>query len=203
MSCRVLVVCTYVVASATAPLTWAAMPGAVPAELAGNVQSQNLVRHPNVREYQLIQQRNTLRVGLQSTAAGERAVAWLTSGILVRPRLTLLYRAVYDSVYEYTPTFRERDLRGRQPSRLAARDLDDLPRRALDAIKFAHELRAAHVDAALHGLPVRLRVGKQQIVWGEADFFRMLDRANPLDVSWHGAQELPPPAFGWDDLRIP
>jgi hypothetical protein len=31
----------------------------------------------------------------------------------------------------------------------------------------------------------------------------MLDRANPMDLSWHGSQELPPPAFGWDDLRIP
>jgi hypothetical protein len=205
MSCRFLaVVCLHVVISATAPSTDAAtMPGSTPIDLVGNLQSQNLVRHPNAREYQLIQQRNTLRVGLQSTTAGEQAVAWLTTDILTRPRLTLLYRAAYDSVYDYTPTFRERDLRGRKPSRLAARDLDDLPRRALDAIKLEHELRAAYVDAALHGLPIRLRVGKQQIVWGEADFFRMLDRANPLDLSWHGAQELPPPAFGWDELRIP
>jgi hypothetical protein len=205
MSWRFLaVVCLHVVISATAPSTDAStMPGAMPIDLVGNLQSQNLVRHPNAREYQLIQQRNTLRVGLQSTTAGEQAVAWLTTDILTRPRLTLLYRAAYDSVYDYTPTFRERDLRGRKPSRLAARDLDDLPRRALDAIKLEHELRAAYVDAALHGLPIRLRVGKQQIVWGEADFFRMLDRANPLDLSWHGAQELPPPAFGWDELRIP
>ena len=31
----------------------------------------------------------------------------------------------------------------------------------------------------------------------------MLDRANPLDVSWHYIMEIPPPSFGWDDLRIP
>jgi hypothetical protein len=31
----------------------------------------------------------------------------------------------------------------------------------------------------------------------------MLDRANPLDTSWHFVEEIPPPSFGWDDLRIP
>jgi len=44
---------------------------------------------------------------------------------------------------------------------------------------------------------LRLRVGKQQLVWGEADLFRMLDRANPLDTSWHFVEEVPPPSFGW------
>jgi hypothetical protein len=48
-----------------------------------------------------------------------------------------------------------------------------------------------------------VRAGRQQIVWGESDNFRMLDRANPLDLSWHLVQEIPPPAFGWDELRRP
>jgi hypothetical protein len=175
----------------------------LPLDVAASLQSQTLVRHPNAREYHLIQQRNALHLRLRSGTAAEQILERLTLAALRRPHLTLLYRAVYDSVYDSTPTFRERDLRGRKPSRLAARDLDDLPQRALNAIKFETELREAYVDAAVRGLPITLRAGKQQIVWGEADFFRMLDRANPLDLSWHGAQEIPPPAFGWDELRIP
>jgi hypothetical protein len=122
---------------------------------------------------------------------------------IAESELYLQYRGVYDSVYDYTPTFRERDLRGRKPSRAAERDLDDLSRRARDAIKFETQLREAYLDVALAAYPVHLRIGKQQIVWGEADLFRMLDRANPLDTSWHFVEEIPPPAFGWDDLRIP
>ena len=52
-------------------------------------------------------------------------------------------------------------------------------------------------------MPLSFRAGKQQIVWGETDNFRMLDRANPLDLTWHFQQEIPAPAFGWDEIRRP
>ena len=48
-----------------------------------------------------------------------------------------------------------------------------------------------------------MRAGRQQIVWGETDNFRMLDRANSLDLTWHFQQEIPAPAFGWDEIRRP
>ncbi len=31
----------------------------------------------------------------------------------------------------------------------------------------------------------------------------MLDRVNTLDLTWHFAFEIPPPAFGWDEIRRP
>jgi hypothetical protein len=31
----------------------------------------------------------------------------------------------------------------------------------------------------------------------------MLDRVNALDLTWHLVQEVPPPAFGWDEIRRP
>ena len=37
------------------------------------------------------------------------------------------------------------------------------------------------------GIPLTIRAGRQQIVWGETDNFRMLDRANSLDLTWHFA----------------
>ncbi|MBT4363923.1 MAG: hypothetical protein HOD17_05490, partial [Desulfobacteraceae bacterium] len=42
-----------------------------------------------------------------------------------------------------------------------------------------------------------MRVGKQQIVWGEALGFRMSDIINPLDYSWHYIFP------DWEDIRIP
>jgi hypothetical protein len=175
-----------------------------PIELSGNLQSQNIVRHPDVDEYHFIQQRNTFRARVDWD--------WLQRGKLIdrfdlpfieSSKLFLLYRGVYDSIYDYTPTFRERDFRGRKPGPAAQRDLDDLSRSKLDALKFENDLREAYVDLKLADIPVSFRLGKQQIIWGEADDFRMLDRANPLDVSWHFIEEIPPPSFGWDDLRIP
>jgi hypothetical protein len=175
-----------------------------PLELSGNIQSQNIVRNPDVDEYHFVQQRNTFRARVEW--------AWLQRGKLIdrfdlpfieSSNLFLLYRGVYDSIYDYTPTFRERDFRGRKPGSLALRDLGDLSKGARDAIKFENSLREAYIDLKLRDAPLSFRLGKQQIIWGEADDFRMLDRANPLDTSWHFIEELPPPSFGWDDLRIP
>ena len=39
-------------------------------------------------------------------------------------------------------------------------------------------------------IPLSLRLGKQQIVWGETDNFRLLDRVNALDLTWHLMQEI-------------
>src|SRR2546428_4327207 len=45
--------------------------------------------------------------------------------------------------------------------------------------------------------PVSLRLGRQQVTWGETDNFRALDIINPLDLRWHWSRE------PWEDIRIP
>jgi len=42
-----------------------------------------------------------------------------------------------------------------------------------------------------------IRIGKQQIIWGEAIGNRMADIINPLDSSWHDSVE------NWEDVRVP
>jgi len=42
---------------------------------------------------------------------------------------------------------------------------------------FENSLREAYVDIKFRG-NFSLRAGKQQIIWGESDGFRLLDRAN-------------------------
>ena len=43
-----------------------------PLEISGNLQSQQLIRHPDIDQYQFIQQRNTMRVRVD--------YAWLKRG---------------------------------------------------------------------------------------------------------------------------
>jgi hypothetical protein len=64
--------------------------------------------------------------------------------------------------------------------------LDDQDR---DNIKRENELREVYVDLKLKDAPVSFRIGRQQVIWGEADQFRMMDIWNPLDLRWHLQQE--------------
>src|SRR4051812_34370949 len=80
----------------------------------------------------------------------------------------LLYRGVYDSVYDLTPGMRtRREFTGERVDK-RFNDLDDYDRHARDALKFENVLREAYVDVKLGG-PLRhlsLRAGRQQIIWG-------------------------------------
>lgn len=176
-----------------------------PLELSGNVQSQQLIRHPEIGKYQLIQQRNTLRVRVDWHWIKNRE-PWLGrfdfSEWIDRSSLFLLYRGVYDSVYDTLPSTRShRTFQGEKVDK-RFNDIDDFSKGAREALRFENVLREAYVDIKFRG-NFSLRAGRQQIIWGESDGFRLLDRANALDLSWHFFQELPPPAFGLDDLRIP
>jgi hypothetical protein len=188
-----------------------------PIQVAGNLQSQNLVRMPEAGAFQFIQQRNSARVQLTydwleaGTALDRFTVPFLRDGSLV-----MLWRGVYDSIYDTTPDVAAReDVHGRgyggltlpPLARVLGRPgvlrLDRLSRSARDALRFENDLREAYLDLRFRDVPLSMRLGRQQIVWGEADNFRMLDRANSLDLTWHQAMELPPPAFGWDEIRRP
>jgi hypothetical protein len=199
-----------------------------PFQVSGNVQSQNLARHPDVESYSFIQNRNTAHLQVE--------YAWLEAGRLAgrydvpfieRSRLLVLWRGVYDSIYDTTPGFvQKQDFHGRAYGGLDYYDYatkvgflgpgaklvrlrrNDLDLRGLGAsgrhsLRFDNQLREAYVDLRLRTIPLSIRAGRQQIVWGETDNFRMLDRVNSLDLTWHFQQETPGPGFGWDELRRP
>jgi len=42
-----------------------------------------------------------------------------------------------------------------------------------------------------------MKIGRQQVIWGESDAIRMADIINPLDLSWRWSQE------SWEDIRVP
>jgi hypothetical protein len=196
-----------------------------PFQLSGSLQSQNLIRHPDIDSYNITQQRNTARLQLE--------YKWLENGKFLdkynipfvhRSNLYVLYRGVYDSFYDFTPGYLEKeDVHGDKYGGLSlfeyanvlgnSKGKPGFARRVMsvsglshgerDALKFDNQLREAYVDLKLRDIPLSIRAGRQQIVWGETDNFRMLDRVNPLDLTWHFFFEFPAPSFGWDQIRRP
>ena len=89
-----------------------------------------------------------------------------------RSKLYLLYRGVYDSVYDTMPaSIEDKDLQGDPVSRFA-RSLESLDDKKRDELKFNNQIREAYMDLYFKNIPFTLRVGKQQIVWGESDGFQ-------------------------------
>src|SRR5438128_2695031 len=192
-----------------------------PLQLSGNLHTLNIARTPDQSTYHYIMHRNTAHIRLDYD--------WLQAGkfynkydipFLESSHLSLVWRGVYDSIYDTTPGFiQKEDNHGRAYGGLDVFDfaklkggagfarsvltLSGLSRRDRDALKFDNQLREAYADIKLRNIPLTVRAGRQQIVWGESDNFRMLDRANTLDLTWHFVQEVPAPAFGWDQIRRP
>ncbi|TKB76156.1 MAG: hypothetical protein E8D45_06815 [Nitrospira sp.] len=149
-------------------------------ELEGFVQSQFVLRTPQYQGAQLVVQRNTLQ--LENTwnfiQDGQTTLGNLSTGLIEEATFKLIYRFAYDSTYDLSDSRRDNFSQGRR-----------------DHLKYENWIREAYLDLALP--PITLRIGRQQVIWGETDTFRALDVINPLDTSWHWARE------PWEDLRFP
>lgn len=106
----------------------------------------------------------------------------LTLGLPRDLRLTVIGRFRADPVDELEPG------QPTEPTRAIASE------RIFVGDAFEAELRELYVDAALG--PAFLRVGKQQVVWGQANGLRVLDVVNPL----HHREFILP---DFEDRRIP
>src|SRR5262249_60744194 len=166
-----------------------------PVQLSGNLQTQNLARSADQSSYAFIQNRNTAHIQFDYD--------WLTAGkfynkydipFLESSHLFIKYRGVYDSIYDTTPGFiQKEDIHGKAYGGMhvfdfarskgfsrKTLDLDGLTHHQRDAFKFDNQLRGAYSDIKFRGIPLTVRAGRQQIVWGEADKFRKLDRHKQL-----------------------
>src|SRR5438874_6589966 len=191
-----------------------------PIQLSGNLQTMDIVGPPDQDTYQFITHPNVAHIHLDYD--------WLQSSkfynkydvpFIDTSHLSVIWRGVYDSIYDTTPGFiQKEDIHGRAYGNKMTLDeyrkLLRLPRSVLEvsglsrgervALKFDNQLREFSIDLKFRNLPLSVRAGRQQIVWGETDNFRMLDRANSLDLTWHFQQEIPGPlTYGWDELRRP
>ncbi len=181
-------------------------------DISGHLRSTNLMRHQDYDNLAFIMQRNSVKLRLEwkwlqrGKAFGRYNIPWLK-----RSDVFGLFRGVYDSTYDTTPGMLERkdfqgdyldgSSSGANAWRLAR--LETISEDVRDELKFNARFRELYVDLYFKHIPLTMRIGKQQIVWGETDGFRMADRANAIDLSWHFFQEFPPPGYGFDELRIP
>lgn len=96
------------------------------------------------------------------------------------------YRGEYDGVWDYGPdVFSERFVRNSTGDKLRTRQ----------RLRHRHRLFEAYVDYTKG--PLFLRIGRQNLSWGETDVFRLLDQINPLDASFGGF------LVALDERRVP
>lgn len=142
-------------------------------ELEGFVKAQNIMRASSPSDTDFIMQRNTGQIeGKYYFLKEGQTLGQFDTGPLEEVTFTFIGRGVYDSIYDIRDAY------------------SDLHGGSLES-----SLREAFVDLVMP--PFTLRLGRQQVVWGETDNFRALDVINPLDLSWHWSRE------SWEDIRIP
>ncbi|MFN8640647.1 MAG: DUF1302 family protein [Candidatus Binatia bacterium] len=196
-----------------------------PVQLSGSVDSQTLIRTISIDQYQFIQNRNTalLRLDYDWLQSGKFIDRYQVPGVK-SSKLYILYRGVYDSFWgagtggRQRGVSREDDLIGgpisgnkigqacTTPDCICTTPGCNTLRQGLytslssdgrNSLAFENSLREAYIDFSLTGAPISFRVGRQQVIWGESDQFRLMDIINPLDTTWHLQQE------EWDKIRIP
>jgi hypothetical protein len=99
----------------------------------------------------------------------------------IRSKYHIVGRFMYEAVYNVGP----------EPFR----DVRDQDKENIDNFKQAYDLWECYLD--LSRGPAFIRIGRQNLAWGETDLFRLLDGINPLDNTFGG------PFEDLDDRRIP
>src|SRR5690349_19787619 len=141
-----------------------------PIQLSGNLQSLNIVRTPDQNTFQYIMNRNVAHIRLDYD--------WLQSGkfynkydipFIESSHLSVLWRGVYDSIYDTTPGFiQKEDIHGRAYSgnltldqfrklRGFSRDvleISGLSHADREGLKFDNQLREFYADLKFRNLPL-------------------------------------------------
>jgi Protein of unknown function (DUF1302) len=186
-----------------------------PLQISGSVDSQNLVRNRSETDYQFIQNRNTFLLRFDwDWLQGGKLADRIDIPFIKYSHLYLLYRGVYDGFYDIAPGDNQQGLTRlddviggpivgnkigdvNPDGSLKSGAYSRITEKGRNSLKFENTLREAYVDLKLRDLPLSLRLGRQQVIWGESDQFRLMDIWNPLDLTWHLQQE------DWDKIRIP
>ncbi|MBI4515289.1 MAG: hypothetical protein HY699_05665 [Deltaproteobacteria bacterium] len=165
-------------------------------QLSGNLETQNLIRHPEYDKYQFVQNRNTFRLRFDwDWLQNRRFLDKFDVPFIERSKLFLLYRGVYDGFYDLK--LGDNQMGQTHEDDVIGGRISDLTHDSRTALKYENRLREAYIDLKLKDAPISFRLGRQQIIWGESDQFRIMDIWNPLDITWHFQQE------SWDNIRIP
>jgi hypothetical protein len=136
-------------------------------EFAARVATQNTFQHNNADSIDWVQWRNEVRFDLRYDLLGRER----SFGPVNQLKFNILWRGRYDAAYDLKDSYRKRDYnRGNFEF-----PEGETPRELFFDVGFLGALK-----------DLSLRIGKQQVVWGESDLFRSLDVVNPLDVRQNG-----------------
>jgi len=138
-------------------------------EYTARMSTQNTFQHNDLNSIDWVQWRNELRFDLKYDLIEQgKGESW---GPIKAFKFNILYRARMDPVYLLRDSFKRRDYN---------RGDFEFPE--------GKTPREMFVDMGFGGAlsDLSLRIGKQQVVWGEADLFRSIDVVNPLDLRQNG-----------------
>lgn len=146
--------------------------------------AEGFTQPADVHAGDLAQWRNLLTVEINHDLhrlARELDVLYPLKALKIQSKYHLVGRFLYEGVYDFGPeAFRL----------VGARDRENIQK-----FKEQYDLWECYVDFSRGALFVR--VGRQNLAWGETDVFRLLDGINPLDNTFGGVFE------DLDDRRIP
>ena len=159
-----------------------------PVSISGNLETQNILRVPDVDEWSFVQQRNTLRLEYDHALIQKGSLLGMADvSFLRQAKFFTYYRLVYDTIYDLAPGPRLEAADGSRGG--ALHDIGPIrgvARNARTDVALENNIREMYLDFDLMSLPVSFRLGKQQIVWGNANLNqRALDSVNALDLTWH------------------
>jgi len=137
-------------------------------EAQADLSVQGTFQHNDYHDIDPVQERNEVKLGLRYFLV---PVEKDLLGILHRPRLSIQYRGRYDSIYDIRDVYQRRGF-NRDDFRFPE---GEYPRELYLDGEFVHPLDW-----------LSFRIGRQQVVWGEADLFRSLDVINPLRLDQNG-----------------
>ncbi|MEW6440133.1 MAG: DUF1302 family protein [bacterium] len=139
---------------------------------------------PEVEGGQLVQHRNLALIELNhdlKALTKQLPILYPLRALKIDSKYHLVGRFLYEAVYDYGPD--------------VLQDAAEMDSENFDTFKQSYDLWEAYAD--LSRGPLFVRVGRQNLAWGETDIFRLLDGINPLDNTFGG------PFEDLDDRRIP
>jgi hypothetical protein len=139
---------------------------------------------PDVRTGDLVQQRNLILLEVNhdlSVLKHSVDILYPLKALKIDAKYRLVGRFMYEGVYDYGPQMFQ--------------DVKERDKENITKFSQQYDLWEFYFDFSRG--PWFLRIGKQNLAWGETDMFRLLDYINPLDNTFGGSFE------DLDDRRIP
>lgn len=117
-------------------------------------------------------------------------------------RLSTLVHAYYEAKYDLDKKMPEDSVAFKDDDWMsgtfAAGDIDSWDALGRGGRNMREDFEFKEFNLTYESGPFIIKAGRQQIMWGEADYLRMADIINPLDLSWKYVM-----AANWEEIRIP